>query len=141
MNIGIAEPQNNIGNMFYALENGTAKTGQFTLEEPLPSGEKLIFDSGLADIKGMCIYDESVSAITNGNTPETVLFTIGFFDDEVFIYGFTRLSISGGNANNGFLVRCTYRIESGKLFVNPNFGSNANYTPFTPNHTYRWVAW
>ena len=140
MNIGKNYPESNIANMFYALENGIAKTGIINYDAALPTGEKLVFSTDIDVIRGICIYDEDVSSPNEGNSPENTFIAIGFFDNGHYKYGMTRSSAKGV-VLTGFLIRCSYRIENGSLYVSPTFGSNANYTPFCPGHNYRWIVW
>lgn len=139
MTIGKDYPENNITNMFYALENGTAKTGIVNFDRAL-SSETLIFDTDLQTIRGVCIYDEDISAQNEGPTPENTLLAIGFFENGVYKYGVTRMT-SNNTVSAVFLTRCTYRIDGGKLYVTPNFAGNTNYTPFYPGHNYRYIVW
>lgn len=77
MSIGKDYPNGNISNMFYALENGIAKTGTFNFERAL-SSETMVFDVDIETIRGICIYDEDISGQNEDNTPENVLLSIGF---------------------------------------------------------------
>lgn len=137
INIGSDIPGNNILNMFYALEKGTAKTGEFAFENPLPSGEHLIFESGLVDINGLCIINESYDGIAKSE--EFTALSFGFFEEGELVVA--TLLTSKNTASSSFLARCGYRIESGSLYVTPTFGNNANYTPFRAGTVYRWIAW
>lgn len=137
MTIGKDYPENNITNMFYALENGTAKTGIVNFDRAL-SSETLIFDTDLQTIRGVCIYDEDVSSPAEGS--EYTLISIGFFDNGTYKYGITKGSVPNQSSIN-FLVRCSYRVEGGSLYVTPTFAGNLNYTPFCPSHNYRWIVW
>lgn len=140
MNIGKNYPESNITNMFYALENGIAKTGIINYEYALPSGETLVISTGIQVIHGICIYDEDISSPDQNSIPENIFISIGFFDNGNFKYGVTRSSALNV-VGSSFLVRCSYRIENGNLYVSPNFANNANYTPFYPGHNYRWIVW
>lgn len=137
MTIGKDYPENNISNMFYALENGTAKTGIVNFDRAL-SSETLIFDTDLQTIRGVCIYDEDISSPAEGS--EYTLISIGFFDNGTYKYGITRGSVPT-QSSISFLVRCSYRVEGGLLYVTPIFAGNPNYTPFCPGHNYRWIVW
>lgn len=136
----------NILNLFYALEQGTAKTGEFTLATALPATETLVISTGLTTVNGMFIADEDMNEYRSGSTPENILFTYGAFDGESAIYAMSRITIqmtvfSGSGASKEFLTRCTWRMDDGDLYATATFGGNANYSPFYPGHTYRWVAW
>lgn len=137
INIGSQTPDNNILNMFYALENGTAVTGEFSVASALSSGEHAIFETGLEDINGLCIINESYDGSTNNN--ENVVLAIAHFTSGELNHALTYLT--KGTAAASFLSRCSYRIENGALYVTPTFGSNTQYTPFAPNTVYRWIAW
>ena len=147
--IGIQTPIPNILNMFYALEHGTATTGEFTLEQAIPNTETEILDTGLSTVNGLFIADESQSTIATGSSPENTLFSIAFepTDTGTATYAMTRLTILmayGTNAQGvvrSFLNRCTWRVDGGVLYVTGSFNQNDNYTPFHSGHTYRWVAW
>lgn len=139
MTIGKDYPENNISNMFYALENGIAKTGTFNFETAI-SSETMVFDVDIETIRGICIYDEDISDQNEGNTPENTLLSIGFFENGIYKYGVTK-SASNNAVSAFFLVRCSYRIDGGSLYVTPNFAGNTNYTPFCPGHNYRYIVW
>ena len=139
MSIGKDYPNGNISNMFYALENGIAKTGTFSFKKAI-SSETMIFDVDIETIRGICIYDEDVSGQNEGSTPENTLLSIGFFENGIYKYGVSRIT-SNNIATPKFLVRCTYRIDGGKLYVTPDFAGNKNYAPFYPGHNYRYVVW
>ena len=139
MSIGKDYPNGNISNMFYALENGIAKTGTFNFEKAI-SSEIMVFDVDIETIRGICIYDEDISVPNEGSTPENTLLAIGFFENGVYKYGVTRTT-SNNAVSAVFLTRCTYRIDGGKLYVTPNFAGNTNYAPFYPGHNYRYIVW
>lgn len=147
----------NLANMFYALENGTAATGEFILTETLPNTETLIFDSGLSNIDGIfyvdCDYDYPHAGTANVNTPEYGVW--GFYmanpsgAPDITAAGFStfnttsRWSLSSYNSsqNSSFIIRGSYRIDGGKLYVTANYNKHTSYTPFWNNHKYKWVAW
>ena len=139
MSIGKDYPNGNISNMFYALENGIAKTGTFSFERAI-SSETMVFDVDIETIRGICIYDEDISAQNEGNTPENTLLSIGFFENGIYKYGVTK-STANNRVSANFLVRCSHRIDGGSLYVTPNFAGNTNYTPFHPAHNYRYIVW
>ena len=142
-------PIPNILNMFYALEQGTAKTGTFTLSQALPNTETEVFDTQLATVHGLFIADESQDTLNTGNTPDNVLFAICFNPTSAggADYAVTRVTLglaygtNAAGANRGFLNRCTWRVDSGKLYCTATYNRNDSYTPFHSAHTYRWVAW
>lgn len=140
----------NLLNMFYALENGTAKTGEFTLSTALPNSETLVLSTGLSELNGLFICAEKQSTYITGATPENVLIALILRENGTSKYAFTRITkymdiVSGNNASSGaigqFLVRSSYRIDGGNLYVTASFNANNTYTPFRSGITYRWVAW
>lgn len=138
--IGQNTPSPNWVNLFYALEHGTASTGEFTLASALPGGENLIFASGLAEISGIIIIDTDRTAPETGGMPEATWFSFALLAQGELIYGVLRNSVSGSSTSS-FLSRCTWRIDGGDLYVTPTYANNANYTPFQVEHKYRWVVW
>lgn len=149
MQIGIQTSIPNILNMFYALEHGTAVTGEFTLSQAIPNTETEILDTGLSTVNGLFIADESQSTLNTGNSPENTLFAIVFSptNEGTAVYAFTRhtTQMNYGTGSTGhskeFLNRCTWRVDSGILYATGSYNRNDNYTPFHSGHTYRWVAW
>lgn len=148
--IGIQNtPIPNILNMFYALEHGTAATGEFTPASAFPSTSTEVFDTGLTTVHGIFIADESQATLNTGSTPENTLFAIVFNPgSNTGDYALTRLTNNmayGTNTsgiNRGFLNRVTaWEVTGGKLYITCQYNSNDNYTPFHSGHTYRWVAW
>lgn len=148
--IGITNtPIPNILNMFYALENGTATTGEFTPAQSIPNTSTLILDTGLSTVNGLFIADESQATRNTDNTPENTLWAIVFNPgSSTESYAMTRLNIQMGygtntsGINRGFLNRVSaWEVTNGKLYATGSYNRNKNYTPFYPGHTYRWVAW
>ena len=138
----------NILNMFYALEHGKAVTNTFTLTNAIPNTETEILDTGLSTVNGIFIADIDCE-LNTGNSPENVLFSVAFnpTSEGSADYAFTRISnnLTYGENNSGcirgFLTRCSWRVDSGKLYCTGTFNENDNYTPFHSGHTYRWIAW
>lgn len=148
--IGIGDtPIPNILNLFYALEKGTAVTGEFTLSQAIPNTSTLIFSTGLTTVRGLFIADETMATQQTGGTPENTLWAIVFNPtSNTGSYAMTRLTHSmtyGTNQNGvsrGFLNRVyAWEVTDGKLYVTGQYNRNSNYTPFYPGRTYRWVAW
>ena len=147
--IGIANTSiPNILNMFYALENGTATTGEFTLAQSIPNTSTLIFDTGLSTVNGLFIADESQATLNTGATPENTLLAIVFNPtSSTGTYAMTRLNTrlsygASGGQNTSFLNRVSaWEVSGGKFYATGTYNRNNNYTPFYPGHTYRWVAW
>ena len=135
--------------MFYALENGTAKTGEFQLASPLTKEvETFILDTELTTIHGLFVADESQDVFVASSSPDNTLFSIVFNPtaEGGGDYAATRvtsnMSYASGNAglSRTFLNRCTWRLDNGKLYVTAAL-SGDTYSPFRSDHTYRWVAW
>lgn len=148
--IGIQNtPIPNILNMFYALENGTAATGEFTLSQAIPNTETEILDTGLSTVNGMFIADESQATIVTGNSPENTLFAIVFepTGTDTATYAVTKTTTymeyntNSSGIYRSFLNRCTWRVDGGVLYATGSFNQNDSFTPFHSGHTYRWVAW
>ena len=148
--IGIQNtPIPNILNMFYALEHGTAATGEFTLAQAIPNTSTEILDTGLSTVHGLMIVDESQGTLNTGGSPENLLFGIAFNPGattaDYSFYRATSYMEYGTNPNGvlrGFLPRVnSWEVTNGKLYVTAAFNRNDTYTPFHSGHTYRWVAW
>lgn len=152
--IGVQTAIPNILNMFYALENGTAVTGQYTPSEALPNTEQMLFSTGLTTIHGIFIADESQSTLNTANTPENTLFGIVFdpVSDNVatsdysgYTYAISRMTIRMEHTKEGisgrFLNRGSWRVDNGNFYYTAPYNKNDNYCAFHSNHTYRWVAW
>lgn len=149
IDIGVSNtPISNIINMFYALEQGTAKTGEFTLPTAIRNTESRFLSTGLSVIHGFFVADTSIDNYQTASTPENVLFSFLFCDTNgTAKYAITRhtvglTSLSGsGNVTKAFLIRCTYRWDGGDLYLTGAYDGNNSYTPFHSGRTYRWVAW
>jgi hypothetical protein len=136
----------NILNMFYALENGTAKTGEFTIASYLPNTETLIFSSGLEEIKGYMIIDVDWEWDgTLRSKPEYTTFNFRLFDANMGFCLNNTTSAAQEDLIHGIsgthVVRGVSRCDGGDLYVKANFSHNADYTPFMINHRYIWIAW
>lgn len=138
----------NFLNLFWALENGTAKTGEFTLAATLPNTETLIFDSGLDEIKGIFYVNADYVYSATGNTPEYGAWGL-YMENLNGLAPVHAIGLSTYNAGNNtyplrqdqFVARCSYRIDGGKLYVTAQYNHNTNYTPFMSGEKYVWVAW
>ena len=138
--IGQETPTPNFMNLFYALEQGTAATGTFTLASPL-SGETLIFSSGLPALNGILLVNTDRTEYAGMNV-DGIFFGIGLFSGGELMLSFnlpTGIHIDPGKGS--FIRRGTWRVNGGELYVTPDYNNNQNYTPFRPGETYRWVAW
>ena len=136
----------NFLNLFYALENGTAVTGEFTFANFLPNTETLVFDSGLSEIKGIFYVD--CDHIYNSSLIQTPEYSVwGLYmthpsDKNVICCGTSPYLNDGYNVNRSiFVTRATYSIVNGALYVKANYNNHATYTPFYAGHRYKWIAW
>lgn len=133
----------NFLNLFYALENGTAVTGEFTMATALPSTETLIFDSGLDEIKGIfyidCDYNYTADTRIGVSTAAWGLYMRNPDETDILLLqsSNTNHAITTGKiANYG-----THRIDGGSFYITSQYGGNITYTTFAPGHRYKWVAW
>lgn len=159
IDIGQATPAN-ILNMFYALEQGTAKTGTFTLATTVPNTETLLFDTELTDVNGIAIFDEGyysgVNSAQNYSAMQILVLAKALVPANISnTYAGINISENNYNANastyaNGVLndldgstiIRYGYfRLTNGVLYVKGQYNKNQQYTPFRDNTAYRWVAW
>lgn len=140
----------NILNLFWVLENGTAKTGEFTLASSLPNKETLIFDSGLSTIKGIFYVDADYVYTATDNKPEYGVWGLYMKNTEgknnvqaigLSTYNAASTILGYVTAHNTFITRATYEIIGGALYVTATYNNHQEYTPFCPNHRYVWVAW
>ena len=138
----------NFLNLFWALENGTAKTGEFTLAATLPNTETLIFDSGLDEIKGIFYVNADYVYSATGGVPEYGVW--GLYMENLNglapVYAMGLSTCNAGNNSytlnqNQFVTRCSYRFDGGKLYVTAQYNHNTSYTPFMSGEKYVWVAW
>lgn len=138
--IGQESPSPNFMNLFYALEQGTATTGTFTLASPL-SGENLIFSSGLPALNGILLVNTDRTEYA-GTAEEGVFIGFGLLSEGELILGFMlNTSPNPAPTKTSFIARGDWRIDGGDLYVTPTYNNHKNYTPFRPGETYRWVAW
>lgn len=138
--IGQGTPSPNFMNLFYALEQGTAATGTFMLASPL-SGETLIFSSGLSALNGILLVNTDRTEYAGANV-DGIFFSIGLFSEgELMLSFYLNTPTNHSPKSTSFIVRGTWRIDGGDLYVTPDYKNNKQYTPFRPGETYRWVAW
>lgn len=163
IDIGQASPAN-ILNMFYALEQGTASTGTFTMTQFLPNTDTLIFDSGLNDVNGFAIFDTSYSSDHSSSHNFSAVqlmivtkFLVPYNRKNEFTYGCVSItennanaqaSLSGvvaGNLDNldgtGIIRFAYFTLTNGVLYAKGQYNRHNTYTPFNINTAYRWVAW
>ena len=138
----------NLAQMFYALENGTAVTGTTTFAQALPNTEELIFSSGLSKLRGFFYMCDDVVGLSPG--PNTSIMGYCLFDSNGDLLnpgGVGKYNgYTNGNANpvtddRKFVNYGFVRFDGGDFFVKADYNRNATYTPFAPGYTYRWVAW
>lgn len=147
--IGKDTPVPNILNMFYALENGTVKTGEFTFDSPLSAGEHFIFDYGLEELNGIMVVDTEWNKTSEQLNNEFTVFSFYMknrSDGSYLCYALNnRTEDNKGGVNgisiNSFFVRATVNIKGTSVYATPQFGGNPDYTPFASKHKYIWVAW
>lgn len=135
--------------MFYALENGTAKTGEFFFDSPLGAGENFIFDHGLEELNGIMIVDTEWSKTSQQFTNEFTV--LGFYmknrnDGGYLSYAINNRTDKNRNDTNiidvnTFIIRATVNMKGTSVYAIPDFASHSAYTPFAPKHKYIWVAW
>lgn len=135
----------NILNIFHALENGYCVTGEFTLASYLQNGENLVIDTGLKEVHGLFYADTDYSYSTNDTSGEYSIYglhMVGATRGEKNVVEICGLSTPNYGVNMNLITRATaYRIDDGKLYVTPQYGGNANYSPFCKGHRYKWLAW
>ena len=138
-----SDTQYNIAQLFHRLYTGEYATGTFTLTSALPNISTEVFDTGLTEVNGCFIMDLTVNEYQTANTPDYS--TICYYQKyEGTVYQFFTIARKNNNSIGGanFLTRISaYEWQGGKLYVTASFGGNANFTPFYPNHEYRWIAW
>lgn len=152
--IGVQTAIPNILNMFYALENGTAETGEYTPTQALPNTETLIFSTSLTTINGIFIADESQSTLNTSATPENLMVGIVFdpvsddastSDYSGYTYALSKMTIRMEHSKEGvagrLVNRGSWRVDNGNFYYTSQYNKNDNYCAFHSNHTYRWVAW
>lgn len=136
--IGQESPSPSFMNLFYALEQGTAVTGTFTLASAL-SGETLIFSSGLAALNGIMLVNKDRT--TKESNQEGLWLSIVLLSDGDIAFSFV-LNTTYTASSGGIAPRISsYRFDGGDLYVTPTFGGSTQYTPFRVGETYLWVAW
>lgn len=157
--IGIQTPNANPLAMLYALENGTAKTGEFTLATTLPNTATTIFDAQDTTVKNFVIMAEGEEGINTGmTTPAQFLMfmiwlqsstlrqistmPISCRNDSISGYSSIKnnadISIASSSTQ---LLSAYWDWSNGVLECKGQYNQHAQYTPFKANITYRWVAW
>ena len=140
----------NFLNLFWALENGTAKTGEFTLASNLPNTETLLIDTGLAAVNGFFYVNADYTYTATGATPEYSVWGLYIANPDglkpvhatglsTYIPNGTAVGYTISQANP--FARGTYRIDGGKVYVTAQYNNHGTYTPLWKGNRYVWVAW
>lgn len=157
--IGIETPKANLLSMIYALEQGTAKTGTFTLSTTLPNTATTIFDANDTTVTNFVIMAENVQA-TNTGTTNAATFAMNLFwiqsqtlrqifssplnnrQDNVgnYLSVANNKDISITSSSNAY-ISAYWDWSNGVLSVKAQYNKHTTYTPFASGVTYRWVAW
>lgn len=138
----------NLAQMFYALENGTAVTGTTTFAQALPNTEELIFSSGLSKLRGFFYMCDDVVGLNPGSNTSIMGYCLFDSNGDLLNPGGVGKynGYTNGNANpvtddRKFVNYAFVRFDGGDFYVKADYNRNATYTPFAPGYTYRWVAW
>ena len=140
----------NFLNLFWALENGTAKTGEFTLASNLPNTETLLIDTGLAAVNGFFYVNADYTYTATGATPEYGVWGLYMLNPTglapVCAVGLSTYIESG--TSHGYpmysakpFVRGDYRVDGGKVYVTATYNNHQSYTPLWKGNRHVWVAW
>ena len=124
----------NILNLLYAAESKTGVVGEFTILNPLPTGEHLILDTGLDSINGFFYADTTYPT-------DYVAKDASLFGWDIGNGGMVFCRSGNDSSWPTLFTRGSCRFDAGKLYVTPQYGGNAAYTPFYPAHRYKWIAW
>lgn len=160
--IGQATPTNLL-NMFYALEQGTATTGTFTLATTISSTDTVLFDTTISNPNGFVIFDteyyQGVETTTsNFQAYQACIYAkclVPYNRLNEYTFGFIGINENGVNANATNWGSCTcsnldgtvvigyayWTLENGVLTVKGQYNKHTTYTPFRAQTVYRWVAW
>lgn len=160
--IGQATPTNLL-NMFYALEQGTATTGTFTLATTISSTDTVLFDTTISNPNGFVIFDteyyQGVETTTsNFQAYQACIYAkclVPYNRLNEYTFGFIGINENGVNANAINWGSCTcsnldgtvvigyayWTLENGVLTVKGQYNKHTTYTPFRAQTVYRWVAW
>lgn len=156
--IGVQTPTANLLSMIYELNNGTAKTGTFTLAQTIPNTAVQIFDAEDATVTQFAIFEQGEIELDPNNNPSQAFMVLWLQSTDVLrrmilqdsyrnltqnvqvsvVSPDTDVSVETG-AN--YLLYANWTFDSGVLTVKGQYNRNAIYTPFRANKTYRWVAW
>ena len=156
--IGVESPVANLLSMIYKLNNGTAKTGTFTLAQAIPNTATQIFDAEDTTVTQFAIFEQGEIELDSANNPVQAFMVLWLQSTDVLrrlivqdtyrnltqnvqisiIPPDTDISIE--TASN-YWAYAYWTFEDGVLTVKGQYNRNATYTPFRTNKTYRWVAW
>lgn len=140
----------NFLNLFYALENNKAVTGEFTLADYLPDTETIIFDSGLSEINGFFYVDTDYAYTATGNAPEYGVWGLYMAHPtskvgiDVTMRGDSTFKTNIGynvSAEGPFARASSWRIDNGAIYIKAVYNRHSHYTPFCAGHRIKWVAW
>ena len=136
-NIGSLTPADNFLNLIYHIEKKDYVSGEFVQEDWLLNEKTLIFDTELAEIKGLAIFDKDYDG---SKGTEYTAYTF-FFNDEN-PNGFMVNAAQGAFFDTKpRITRGTAEIEEGKFYVTATFNKHSLYTPLYKGHHYVWIAW
>lgn len=156
--IGVESPTANLLSMIYRLNNGTAKTGTFTLAQTIPNTAVQIFDAEDATVTQFAIFEQGEIELDTVNNPSQAFMVLWLQSTDVLRRIILQdsyknlsqnvqvstvvptLDISVETATN-YWQFANWTFAGGVLTVKGQYNSNATYTPFRANKTYRWVAW
>ena len=153
--IGIETPKANLLSMLYALEQGTAKTGTFTLSTTLPSTKQVIFDADDSTVKNFAIFEQDIGVeILDGNnimskmlfwlydtnTSARTFFSVSDMIRENYT-GYASTAQSNWDLTSTYFLYSYWFFEDGVLSAQGQYNKNQQYTPFRANVVYRWIAW
>lgn len=153
--IGIETPKANLLSMLYALEQGTAKTGTFTLSTTLPSTKQVIFDADDSTVKNFAIFEQNIGVeiLESNNIMSKMRFWL--YDESTSARTFfsvtdrVRASYkdyvtatpSNVDLTSTYYDNSYWFFEDGVLSAQGQYNKHSQYTPFRANVVYRWIAW
>ena len=149
-----------LSGMFYALENGTAKTGKLTLTSVLPNAEyALVFETGLDTLTGLLIYISDLFTGVYENNSACIAFALSdgsviegdtsdnadYYNGTLKFYGMklqgTNFGSQGSNWT-GKLEHGVLKFENGSIYGKTiNTWNNRLYSALATNVEYSWIAW
>lgn len=136
-----------ISELFDALTNETYSTGTFTCSAYYTANtETMLFDTGFSGtVGGILIFDLENPSVVNATNSLNI--GLGFFiannstaDQTEASRGVWKAAATSGSKMFNANIMNSYRVNSGKLYINPKYATLAN-SHFMIGHTYRWIAW